>query len=107
MPLPERKGIRHKFKAIATEHDGIKFPSKREAKAYADLMLEKRAGIVLFFLRQCPLHLPGGTRLVIDFIVFYADGSVRFIDAKGMETPGFRVKKREIEAVYPITIETI
>ncbi len=107
MPLPFRPGIKHKFRAVATEHDGIRFASKREAKAYADLMLEKRAGIILFFLRQAPLHLPGGTRLVIDFIVFYADGSVRFLDAKGMETPGFRVKKREIEAHYPITIECI
>jgi hypothetical protein len=107
MAFPPRPGIKHKFRAVATEHDGIRFASKREAKAYADLMLEKRAGTVLFFLRQCPLHLPGGTRLVIDFIVFYADGSVRFLDAKGMETDSFRIKKREIEAVYPITIETI
>lgn len=102
-----RRGVRHKFNAVKTELDGIRFDSKREAKAYADLMVEKRAGIILFVLRQVPLHLPGGTRLVVDFVVFYADGSVRFLDAKGMETDSFKIKKREIEAVYPITIETI
>lgn len=102
-----RKGVRHKFNAKVTELDGIRFASKREAKAYADLMAEKRAGIILFVLRQVPLHLPGGTRLVIDFIPFYTDGSVRFLDAKGVETDSFKIKKREIEAVYPITIETV
>lgn len=107
MPFPSRPGIRHKFNAKVTEHDGIRFASKREAKAYADLMLEKRAGKILFMLRQVAIHLPGGTRLVVDFVPFYADGSVRFLDAKGMETDSFKIKKREIEAVYPITVETI
>jgi hypothetical protein len=58
-----------------------------------------------FFLRQVPLHLPGGTRLVVDFLEFHADGTTHFVDAKGMKTEAFKIKKREIEAHYPITIE--
>lgn len=102
-----RGPVRHKYNAKATELDGIRFASKREAKAYAGLVAERQAGTIVFFLRQVPLHLPGGTRLVVDFLVFYADGTVRFLDAKGMETDSFKIKKREIEAVYPITIEII
>lgn len=98
---------RHKFNAKKTECDGIRFDSKLEASFYMHLKLQQRAGIVLFFLRQVPIHLPGGTKLVVDFQVFYTDGSCRFLDTKGVETPEFKIKKREVEALYPIEIETI
>lgn len=98
---------KHKFHAVQTALDGIKFPSKLEARYYQQLKLRQRAGDVVFFLRQTPLHLPGGTKLVIDFLVFNADGTVSFIDVKGMQTPAFKMKKKEIEHHYPITIEVV
>jgi len=98
---------RHKFNAVRTERDGIKFPSKKEAKAYEQLKLRKAAGEVLFFLRQVPLHLAGGVRYVVDFLVFFVDGSCRFYDAKGMRTPLYIAKKKMVEAEYPIKIEEI
>lgn len=98
---------RHKFNAKQTDCDGIKFSSKLEADFYLNLKLQQQAGIVLFFLRQVPIHLPGGTKLIVDFQVFYTDGSCRFLDTKGVETPEFKIKKREVEALYPIEIETI
>jgi hypothetical protein len=99
--------IRHKFHAVPTEADGMKFSSKKEARAYGSLKLQQRAGEVVFFLRQVPFHLPGGVRYVVDFQVFYAAGHVRFLDAKGMETESFKAKKRIVEAIYPIFIECI
>lgn len=101
------KRVRHKFHAKPTEFDGIRFDSKGEARLYQRLKLQQAAGSVLFFLRQVPIHLPGGTRLVIDFLVFYADGTVKFLDFKGVETDGFKIKKREVEAMYPIEIELV
>lgn len=98
---------RHKFNAKEAEYDGINFDSKLEGNYYLHLKLLKQAGEVLFFLRQVPIHLLGGTKLVIDFQVFYSDGSCRFIDTKGMETTDFIIKKREVEALYPFTIEVI
>ena len=99
---------RHKFGAKRTEADGIRFDSKLEAKYYAILkILRDNTKEVLFFLRQVPLHLPGGTKLVIDFQVFWADGTVTFEDVKGMETDAFKIKKREVEAQYPIEIKII
>lgn len=98
---------RHKFNAVRTELDGIKFASKKEARAYQTLKLKKVAGEVSFFLRQVPLHLPGGVRYVVDFLTFDADGTVHFIDAKGMKTESYKAKKRIVEALYPITIEEV
>ena len=97
----------HKFGAIRTELDGIKFASKKEARAYQNLDLRKKAGDVLFFLRQVPFHLPGGTKHVIDFVTFNADGSVHFIEVKGYDTPMGKMKRKMVEAQYPITIEII
>lgn len=97
--------FRHKFNAIRTVSDGIKFSSKREAKCYEAIKLRKQAGQVLFFLRQVPFHLPGGVRYVVDFVTFDNDNSVHFIDAKGMKTDLYITKKKIVEAEYPIQIE--
>ena len=97
----------NKYNATATTVDGIRFDSKREAKLYCDLKLQRDAGEVLFFLRQVPFHLPGGTVYRADFMVFYSDGTSKVLDAKGRETKEFKVKKREVEAIYPVEIELI
>ena len=95
----------HKFGAKRTISDGIKFPSKKEAKCYDDLKVRQMAGEIVFFLRQVGFHLPGGVRYVVDFVTFNSDGSVHFIDAKGMKTESYKAKKRMVEAIYPVEIE--
>ena len=97
----------HKYGAKAVVVDGIRFDSKKEARHYTQLKLRVRAGEVLFFLRQVPIHLTGNVRLVIDFLEFHADGSVHFVDTKGVLTEGFKIKKRQAEDLYPITIEIV
>jgi hypothetical protein len=99
--------IRHKFNAKPTVHDGIRFDSKKEARYYEQLKIRQKAGDVVFFLRQGPFHLPGKTRLVIDFIVFLADGTVEFVDVKGVKTEQYKTKKRQVEALYPIEIKEV
>lgn len=95
-----------KYRNHPTEVDGIRFDSKREARYYEQLKLRKAAGEVSYWLRQVPLHLPGGTRYVVDFLVFFTDGAPpSFVDVKGRETQVFRVKRREVQHHYPITIE--
>lgn len=96
---------KHKYNAKPTERDGIRFDSKLEADYYDYLMRRKETGDLLFFLRQVPIHLPGKTKLVVDFQEFWADGEVRFIDCKGIETETFKIKKRQVEALYPLEIE--
>ncbi len=105
--IPKRV-LRHKYKAVRTETDGIKFDSKKEAAYYARLLLLMKTGEVVVFLRQVPFYLPGGVRYVCDFEIFMADGSVRFVDVKGVETATFKAKRRMVEEMYaPIKIETV
>lgn len=100
--------MRHKYNAVKTELDGIKFPSKAEARRYSQLKLLKQSGEVIQFLRQVPFHLPGGVKYVCDFQVFWSDGRVTFEDSKGMATQMFLAKKKMVEQLYaPITIELV
>lgn len=96
--------IRHKFGAVPTYVDGVRFASKREAAYYGQLVMAKTAKELLFFLRQVPFHLPGGVRYVVDFAEFWANGEVRFTDVKGMKTPTYIAKRKLVEALYPIQI---
>lgn len=98
---------RHKFNAQRTEANGIKFDSKKEARYYQALLIRVRAGQVLFFLRQVPIDLPGNVKYRVDFQEFHADGSVHFVDVKGMETKEFKLKKKQVEALYPFEIEIV
>lgn len=97
----------HKYRAVATEVDGIRFPSKLQAQVYSTLVLLRRAGDIRYFLREVPIHLPGSVTYRVDFQVFYADGRIRYLDAKGVETQVYKIKKRQVEALYPITIEAV
>lgn len=98
---------RNKYGVSAPEErtiDGILFDSKAEAARWVELELLRRGGAVRFTLRQVPFHLPGGVRYVVDFAVFWADGSTTFEDVKGHVTELYRVKKRQVEALYPVKI---
>ncbi len=97
---------KNKFNATATQVDGYNFPSKKEAGYYQDLKIRVMpGGDVLFFLRQVPFHLPGNTTYRVDFQVFYQSGEIAFIDVKGRRTKAFIRAKKQVEALYPVTIE--
>ena len=81
--------------------DGITFSSKLEAAYFDHLTLLQRAGVVVGFLRQTPFHLPGATKYVVDFTVFWADGTITFDDPKGAETEIYKLKMRQVRALYP------
>lgn len=98
---------RNKYRAKRTERKDRSFDSKLEAKYYDKLLLLQKAGEVDFFLQQVPFHLPGKTKYVCDFMVFYADGTVKIIDCKGVETSTFKLKKRQVEELYPVEIEIV
>lgn len=95
-----------KYRNQPTVVDAIRFDSKKEARYYEQLKARQAAGEVWYFLRQVPIYLPGGTRYVIDFLVFFKDPQrlEEYVDVKGRETQVFRVKKREVEHHYPIRI---
>ena len=98
--------LRHKYNAQPATRDGYRFDSKKEARRYDELVLLRKAGEVVIFLRQVPFHLPGGVVLRLDFVVFWASGEVSFEDVKGMKTEQYKAKKRMVETLYsPVRIE--
>src|SRR5271170_3788409 len=96
-----RTGVNHKFKAKPVKHQGERFASKLEFAYKQHLDLLQKSGEVLFYLTQVPVRLPGGTKYVVDFLLFNSDNSVHFVDTKGFQNDTFKLKKREIEALYP------
>jgi hypothetical protein len=57
-----------------------------------------------WFLMQVPFRLPGKTKYLLDFLVFWKDGRQTFEDTKGKRTPMYIMKKKQVEALYPIRI---
>jgi hypothetical protein len=76
------------------------YASKREADYAGLLQLQKNTGVVLDWLEQVPIKLPG-TKYVVDFMVIYPGGKVKFVEVKGMETPAWRAKMRALAELRP------
>jgi hypothetical protein len=106
MKIDPRKIVRHKFGAIKCQRDGKKFQSRLERAYYDQLMLRQKAGEVLFFLMQVPFSIPGGKHFV-DFQVFLSDGTVEFVETKGLDLPIGKLKRKAVEEIYPIEIKVI
>jgi hypothetical protein len=99
----------NKYHNHPTTVDGIRFDSKKEARYYEELKIRQQLGEVSYFLRQVAIHLPGGTRLVVDFQVHFTDPELKpdYVDVKGKKTTAFLIKQREIEHHYPIRIRCV
>ena len=95
---------RTKYNAVLTECEGIKFQSKKEAHYFLDLKARMYIGEVKYFLRQVPFDLVGGVKYRVDFMEVWSDGSVHYIDVKGFRTQTYKIKRRMVEASYPIKI---
>jgi hypothetical protein len=77
------------------------YASKAEAAYAQHLEFMKRAGKVLDWLEQVPIKLPGKIRYVCDFLVFYADGTTRFVEIKGFEAPTWKLKRKLLQEARP------
>jgi hypothetical protein len=95
---PEKR--KHKFGAERTEFSGYSFASKGEARLYAQLKLEERAGEIEIVQTQQKVELiedPPQARIdyYADFVIFdKALGETVWIEYKGFETPEWRLKRR-------------
>lgn len=95
----------HKYNAKRVEIDGVKFHSTSEGARYHYLKAEQLAGRLIFFLMQTRIDIPGSTYR-LDFLEFWADGRIVWLDVKGFETEAFKIKRRAVEAIYPFKITT-
>jgi len=104
---PSEAPRKSKYNAVITEALGIKFHSKKESRYFLELVCRQKMGEVLYFLRQVPIRLPGNTKYIVDFVEFHADGSVHYVDTKGCRTAAFIKNKKQVEALYPISIKEV
>ena len=122
---------KHKYRAVKTTIDGIKFASKREAKRYTELKILEKAGMIthLELQPEYPITINGIKicKYIADFRYFTvrAENNERSYnskgewqtptmtgdtegqiveDSKGFKTPIYRLKKKLVEACYPGTI---
>lgn len=93
-----------KYRNRKTTVDGITFDSKKEADFYTRLTRLQAAKAVSWFIRQVPFDLPGGVKYRADFLVVDQHQGVIVYDVKGYRTEVYRLKKRQVEALYGIKI---
>ena len=101
----QRKKNKYKAKQIFKKE--IRFDSQLEAKYYEWLQLEQLRGNIFYFLRQVPFHLPAQIKYLVDFQIFMKDGTVRYIDVKGIMTDISRNKIKQVLDLYPVNIEIV
>jgi len=95
-----------------------KYRSQREAKRHQDLLRLQKSGAIAGLLREVPFELSPGikiegenrkrpaVRYVADFV--YSDvktGRVVVEDAKGMQTPLYRLKKHLMATLRGIHVQ--
>lgn len=103
---------RHKYRAKSVTVDGIKFPSKKEARRWSELRLMEKAGEISNLERQVKIPLFGKNgpimtdsgksqrTYVADFryVDWRLNGVIVIEDSKGYETPEFKLKKAILQA---------
>ena len=98
---------KNKYNAVKTVVDNITFASKAEAEYYRQLKYGQHIGTISYFLRQVPFTLPGGTKYIVDFMVFYKNQSASFVDIKGVITTAFIRSKKQVVELYPVKITAL
>lgn len=95
----------------------VTFDSKIEARYFEQLKWLEANKQILFFRLQ-PRYLlqeafeKGGKKFrkieyIADFEIHHLDGSIETIDVKGMETEGFKIKRKLFEKKYPHKLSLI
>lgn len=114
---------KHKYGAVPTVVDGVRFASKAEAKRYGELKLLEKAGIIRGLKLQPAFSILAHGQMVAtkpvasyrgDFgyeLSYTINGVLHWRpvveDVKGVKTPVYRLKKKLVEAQYGIEITEV
>lgn len=103
---------RSKYGNVHTEYNGRIYHSAKEAE-YAKMLDTLRRATddkdrVIRVETQVPfrIRVKGKPicKYLLDFKVTYADGRVEYVDVKGVRTDVYKLKKKLVEALFPVTI---
>lgn len=100
-----------KYRAKRTEYNGYQYDSKFEAGVAYTLDLKLRAGLILGWERQykiecIPYNVHGdpvpecSVSHKVDFRVKNLDESYTLLEAKGVETPDYRTRRKWLEKFW-------
>lgn len=105
----------NKFNARKTWYDGFKFDSKFEASVAQELDLRVKAGEILGYDKQFKVEMwaydANGKPAMkkthkIDFRLHEVDGSFTLLEAKGVETPDYKDRRKWLETFWlPINLD--
>lgn len=94
----------HKYHAVATEVDGVRFVSKAEARRYSELRLLEKAGAIQnlelqpsFLLQEAFTDAAGAKHRAIHYVAdfrYREGGRLVVEDVKGVETEAFKIKAK-------------
>lgn len=104
---------RPKYGAVpTTTPDGIRHPSKRQAKRWEELKLLERAGEIVNLKREVPFKLEVNGELICtyraDHVYDWKHGGGSVVeDSKGMRTDVFRLKAKLMKAVLGIHVKEV
>lgn len=84
--------------------DDIPFDSEWEATFYGHCKMRQKAGEIERIFLKVPFWIEGGIKYILDFILLYPGGILKFVDTKGYRTTVYINKKKQVEARYCITI---
>lgn len=97
-----------KYRNTRVMYQKWRFDSKLERDFYIHLQNQKEQGLIKLILRQVPIRLAPGSRLVVDFLVSKPnDPELYFYDTKGYMTAHSRTKIKLAEHLYGIKINII
>jgi len=114
--IVKKRSGKSKYRNTSIIIDGITFHSTKEGNYYTKLKLLKKAKQLKNFKRQVKYEIKVNNIHIadyyLDFEVEYNDGSIEYIDIKGLDketkkwitTGVFELKKKLVEAIYGIKI---
>jgi len=91
---------RSKYGNIKADYEGIRFDSKAELRRYIELRHLQRAGMISQLSTQPVFLLPAGVKYKGDFR-YVEHGQEVVEDVKGMETPVFKIKWKQVKELNP------
>ena len=103
-----------KFRNIPTIYNGRRYDSKKEAWYAQQLDMFKSVltpeNRVVKWFPQVPFKFKCGTKMIVDFLVCFADGRWELHDTKGgqaTKTQVYRIKKKMLKHEFGLEIKEV
>ncbi len=97
----------NKHGAKKTPCNGVRYDSQGEAATARQLDFLQRIREIRSWTRQVPFRLPGGATHRVDFQVFIDERTFCLIEFKGRDLPGGKLRRRQVEELYKLTVHVI